>query len=100
MLFLAYLTQTVGLQYTTASRSAFITTLYVVALPMLLGLLGQRLGWPIWLAAGLAIGGWGSCPTMAPRPTWATSGRWEPPWPTPCTSGAWNTLRAGTQPCR
>lgn len=57
VLFLAYLTQTVGLQYTTASRSAFITTLYVVALPMLLGLLGQRLGWPIWLAAGLAIGG-------------------------------------------
>jgi drug/metabolite transporter (DMT)-like permease len=59
MLFVAYLTQTVGLQYTTASRSAFITTLYVVALPMLLGLLGQRLGWPIWLAAGLAVAGVG-----------------------------------------
>lgn len=59
VLFLAYLTQTVGLQYTTASRSAFITTLYVVALPMLLGVLGHRLGWPIWLAAGLAIGGVG-----------------------------------------
>lgn len=59
LLFIAYLTQTVGLQYTTASRSAFITTLYVVALPMLLGILGQRLGWPIWLAAGLAIVGVG-----------------------------------------
>lgn len=59
VLFLAHLTQTVGLQYTTASRSAFITTLYVVALPMLLGVLGHRLGWPIWLAAGLAIGGVG-----------------------------------------
>ncbi|WP_299432649.1 DMT family transporter [uncultured Meiothermus sp.] len=59
VLFVAYLTQTIGLQYTTASRSAFITTLYVVALPMLLGVLGHRLGWPIWLAAGLAIGGVG-----------------------------------------
>lgn len=59
VLFVAYLTQTIGLQYTTASRSAFITTLYVVALPMLLGILGHRLGWPIWLAAGLAVGGVG-----------------------------------------
>lgn len=59
VLFVAYLTQTVGLQYTTASRSAFITTLYVVALPLLLGVLGHRLGWPIWLAAGLAIAGVG-----------------------------------------
>ncbi len=59
VLFVAYLTQTVGLQFTTASRSAFITTLYVVALPMLLGMLGHRLSWPIWLAAGLAIGGVG-----------------------------------------
>ncbi|GIW34129.1 DMT family transporter [Meiothermus sp.] len=59
VLFVAYLTQTVGLQYTTASRSAFITTLYVVALPLLLGVLGHRLGWPIWLAAGLAVGGVG-----------------------------------------
>ncbi len=59
VLFVAYLTQTIGLQYTTASRSAFITTLYVVALPLLLGILGHRLGWPIWLAAGLAVGGVG-----------------------------------------
>ena len=59
VLFVAYLTQTVGLQHTTASRSAFITTLYVVALPMLLGLLGHRLGWSIWLAAGLAVLGVG-----------------------------------------
>ncbi|MGK0619001.1 DMT family transporter [Meiothermus cerbereus] len=59
VLFVAYLTQTVGLQHTTASRSAFITTLYVVALPMLLGVLGQRLGWPIWSSAGLAILGVG-----------------------------------------
>jgi len=59
VLFVAYLTQTVGLQYTTASRSAFITTLYVVVLPVWLGMLGHRLGWPVWLAAGLAISGVG-----------------------------------------
>lgn len=58
-LFLAYLSQTVGLSSTSASRSAFITTLYVVMLPMLLGLLGHRLGWNIWTAAGLAILGVG-----------------------------------------
>ncbi len=58
-LFAAYLTQTVGLQYTTASRSAFITTLYVVALPLFMGLLGRRLQWPIWVGAGLAILGVG-----------------------------------------
>ncbi|RDI95332.1 EamA/RhaT family transporter [Meiothermus sp. QL-1] len=59
LLFLAYLTQTVGLQYTTASRSAFITTLYVVMLPLFLGLLGHRLRWTVWMAAGLAVLGVG-----------------------------------------
>ncbi|MCL6527002.1 MAG: DMT family transporter [Thermaceae bacterium] len=58
-LFLAYFSQTIGLASTSASRSAFITTLYVVMLPLLLGLLGQRLGWNIWLAALLAILGVG-----------------------------------------
>lgn len=58
-LFICYLAQTIGLGYTTASRSAFITTLYVVLLPILLGLLGQRLGWNIWASAGMAIVGVG-----------------------------------------
>ncbi|MDX2004044.1 MAG: EamA family transporter [Meiothermus sp.] len=58
-LFVAYLTQTVGLESTTASRSAFITTLYVVILPLMLGILGHRLGWNIWASAGLAILGVG-----------------------------------------
>jgi len=70
LLFVAYLTQTIGLQYTTASRSAFITTLYVVALPMLLGILGHRLGWPIWLAAGLAVGGVGLLSYDGAPPNW------------------------------
>lgn len=58
-LFVCYLAQTIGLQYTTASRSAFITTLYVVLLPVMLGMLGHRLGWNIWTAAGMAILGVG-----------------------------------------
>ena len=58
-LWIGYFTQTLGLQYTSASRSAFITTLYVVLLPLLLGILGQRLGWAVWLSAGLAIAGVG-----------------------------------------
>jgi len=58
-LFLAYMTQAIGLGTTSANRSAFITTLYVVLLPVLLGLLGQRLRFNIWLAAGLAIVGVG-----------------------------------------
>lgn len=58
-LWIAYFTQTYGLQTTTASRSAFITTLYVVALPMLLGFLGHKLGLWVWFSAALAITGVG-----------------------------------------
>jgi drug/metabolite transporter (DMT)-like permease len=58
-LWIAYATQTIGLQYTTASRSAFITALYVIFIPLLLGLLGQRVGRWIWLAALLAFAGVG-----------------------------------------
>lgn len=52
---IAYACQTTGLQFTTASKSAFVTTLYVVLLPVLLGLLGHRLSWKIWFSALLAI---------------------------------------------
>lgn len=58
-LLLGYGSQTVGLLYTTVHRSAFVTSLNVLFLPLLLGLLGHRLGWKIWLAAGLALGGVG-----------------------------------------
>lgn len=54
-LFLGYLLQTVGLQDTTASNSAFITALYVVLVPLFL----RRRGWRVWLSAVLAtIGLW------------------------------------------
>lgn len=58
-LWLGYATQAVGLEYTTASRSAFITTLYVVILPMFLGLIGHKLRLPVWAAAVMAIVGVG-----------------------------------------
>lgn len=52
-LFLGYITQTIGLRYTTASNSAFITALYVVFVPLFLGRFDAR----IWIAAGLALVG-------------------------------------------
>ncbi|WP_038055758.1 DMT family transporter [Thermus amyloliquefaciens] len=57
-LLLGYASQAVGLMYTSASRSAFITALNVVLVPLLLGLAGRRLG-PVWLAALLAFLGVG-----------------------------------------
>ncbi|MBL2516298.1 EamA/RhaT family transporter, partial [Klebsiella pneumoniae] len=58
-LWLGYATQAVGLEHTTASRSAFITTLYVVLLPVFLGLIGHKLRLPVWAAALMAIVGVG-----------------------------------------
>jgi drug/metabolite transporter (DMT)-like permease len=52
-LFLGYLLQTVGLWYTTASNSAFITALYVVFVPLIL----RRFGWRVWVATGIAMAG-------------------------------------------
>jgi drug/metabolite transporter (DMT)-like permease len=43
-LLLGYASQAIGLQYTSASRSAFITALNVVLVPLLLSLGGRRVG--------------------------------------------------------
>jgi EamA-like transporter family. len=49
-LFLGYVLQTVGLYYTTASNSAFITALYVVIVPLILRRFDlARVGWPLGL---------------------------------------------------
>src|SRR5687767_7529026 len=48
-LFLGYVTQTVGLQYTTASNSAFITVLYVIFVPIFL----RRFQGRTWFSAAL-----------------------------------------------
>lgn len=52
-LFLGYALQTVGLKWTTASNSAFITALYVVFVPLILRRFSPR----VWLAAAVAVGG-------------------------------------------
>ncbi len=52
-LFIGYAAQTVGLRYTTASNSAFITALYVVLVPLFLRRFDARL----WIALALAVGG-------------------------------------------
>ena len=54
-LFLGYALQTVGLNYTTASNSAFITALYVVLVPLIL----RRFARHVWVATGIAtVGLW------------------------------------------
>src|SRR5213594_5204495 len=52
-LMIGYVTQTIGLRYTSASNSAFITALYVVFVPLFLG----RFTLQIWVSAGLALAG-------------------------------------------
>lgn len=54
-----YGAQTIGLQYTTASQSAFITVLNVIIVPLLAMLSGHRVRLPVWVAAVLAVVGVG-----------------------------------------
>ncbi len=50
--------QQAGLQYTTAGNAGFITTLYVVLVPIILVLfMHEKISWVAWLAAGIAIVG-------------------------------------------
>ncbi|MDK2743898.1 MAG: DMT family transporter [Nitrospira sp. BO4] len=52
-LFLGYLLQTVGLRYTSASSSAFLTALYVIFVPLILLRIDRR----VVLATGIAVVG-------------------------------------------
>ena len=52
-LFLGYMLQTVGLRYTTASNSAFLTALYVVFVPLIL----RRFDGRVLLATAIAVAG-------------------------------------------
>ena len=52
-LFIGYVTQTIGLQTTTASNSAFITVLYVIFVPIFL----RRFQGRTWFSAALALSG-------------------------------------------
>ncbi len=57
-LFLAYLLQTIGIQYTTAGKNAFLTAVYVILVPLILWLFTRRFpGFHIIVAALMAMVG-------------------------------------------
>ncbi len=56
-LFLASTLQQAGLRWTTAANAGFITTLYVVIVPLVLLTLGEKVNWQVWAGAALAAGG-------------------------------------------
>ncbi len=58
-LWAGYATQAIGLKYTTVSKSAFVTSLNVVVVPVLTVLAGRRVGWIIWSMVVLAMAGAG-----------------------------------------
>jgi drug/metabolite transporter (DMT)-like permease len=58
LLAVSYILQTVGLQYTSASVSGFITGMFLVFVPLFSAvLLGRPVGGAAWLAVGLAVTG-------------------------------------------
>lgn len=56
-LFLGSSFQQVGLQYTTAGKAGFITGLYVIIVPMLGLIWGDKAGKGVWIGAVLAVAG-------------------------------------------
>ena len=57
-LFLAYVFQTTGLVHTTAGKNAFLTTIYVILVPLIAWIFSRRNpGLPVFLAALVAICG-------------------------------------------
>jgi len=57
VLFASSSLQQVGIQYTTAGKAGFITTLYIVLVPILGMFLGQRVKARIWMCVGIAAVG-------------------------------------------
>jgi len=59
-LYAAYLTQTIGCKYTTAGKNAFLTTVYVMLVPLLSWpLYKKRPGWYVFTAAAMCLTGIG-----------------------------------------
>lgn len=59
-LFGGYLTQTIGCDYTTAGKNAFLTTVYVILIPLISwGLYRKRPGWYVFVAAIMSVTGIG-----------------------------------------
>lgn len=57
LLFMGMITQQIGLVYTTVGKAGFITTTYVVLVPLLGIVLGRKIGLRMWLAVLLALAG-------------------------------------------
>ncbi len=56
VLFAGSALQQAGLEYTTAGNAAFLTTLYVVLVPIILVIfMREKIRWVAWLGAGIAI---------------------------------------------
>lgn len=59
-LFCAYTTQTIGCKYTTAGKNAFLTTIYVMLVPLISWpLYKKRPGWYVFVAAAMSLMGIG-----------------------------------------
>ncbi len=59
-LYFAYIVQTVGCFYTTAGKNAFLTTVYVILIPLIAWpLYKERPGWYVFLAAAMSLTGIG-----------------------------------------
>jgi drug/metabolite transporter (DMT)-like permease len=56
---MGHILQTVGLMHTTTNKSAFLTALYVLFVPIMNALWGKRVSVAVWCCAGLALLGTG-----------------------------------------
>ncbi|MCL2137067.1 MAG: DMT family transporter [Coriobacteriia bacterium] len=56
-LFMGSSLQQVGLVFTSASKAGFLTALYIVLVPILGAVIGQRISWNAWLGAVVAVAG-------------------------------------------
>ena len=57
LLFAASSLQQIGIQYTSAGKSGFITAFYIVIVPVLGIFLHKKIGWKVWIAVLLSLAG-------------------------------------------
>ena len=57
LLFVASSLQQLGIQYTTAGKAGFITSCYIVIVPVFGIFLKKKIGWKIWCAVVIALAG-------------------------------------------
>jgi drug/metabolite transporter (DMT)-like permease len=57
LLFLASITQQIGMQYTTVGKAGFLTACYIVLVPIFGIFIGRKCGRLVWLGVGFAVVG-------------------------------------------